>query len=132
MVTSIKKTNIHQVPSGVDEDTSSPISGSKKIYVQGSRPDIQVAMREIDQTDTLTSEGSEENASLLVYDTSGPYTDPDKKVDLTKGLDPIRLSWIERRGDTELLQIRTSSFAKDQANDIDLHRLTFPNIPSQG
>ena len=129
MVTSIKKTNIHQVPSGVDEDTSAPISGSKKIYVQGSRPDIKVAMREIDQTDTLTSEGSEENASLLVYDTSGPYTDPDKKVDLTKGLDPIRLPWIERRGDTELLQTRSSSFAKDQANDIDLHRLTFPNIP---
>mgnify|MGYP001345442126 CR=1 FL=1 len=84
MVTSIKKTNIHQVPSGVDEDTSAPISGSKKIYVQGSRPDIKVAMREIDQTDTLTSEGSEENASLLVYDTSGPYTDNKKSISIEK------------------------------------------------
>tara|TARA_B110000014_G_scaffold264484_1_gene266757 strand:+ start:13654 stop:15549 length:1896 start_codon:yes stop_codon:yes gene_type:complete len=127
---SIKKKNSNQVPSGVDKDTSDPIAGSKKVYLEGSRPDIRVAMREIDQTDTLTNDVPEKNPSILVYDTSGPYTDSNKDVDLTKGLEPIRQPWIERRGDTEILQDRTSTFAKNQASDIDLYKLTFPDIPA--
>ena len=130
MANSIKKKNSNQVPSGVDKDTSDPIAGSKKVYLEGSRPDIRVAMREIDQTDTLTNDVPEKNPSILVYDTSGPYTDSNKDVDLTKGLEPIRQPWIERRGDTEILQDRTSTFAKNQASDIDLYKLTFPDIPA--
>jgi phosphomethylpyrimidine synthase len=127
---SIKKKNSNQVPSGVDKDTSDPIAGSKKVYLEGSRPDIRVAMREIDQTDTLTNDVPEKNPSILVYDTSGPYTDSNKDVDLTKGLEPIRQPWIERRGDTEILKDRTSTFAKNQASDFDLYKLTFPDIPA--
>ena len=130
MANSIKKKNSNQVPSGVDKDTSDPIAGSKKVYLEGSRPDIRVAMREIDQTDTLTNDVPEKNPSILVYDTSGPYTDSNKDVDLTKGLEPIRQPWIERRGDTEILKDRTSTFAKNQASDFDLYKLTFPDIPA--
>ena len=119
-----------QVPTGIDKETSDPLSGSRKVYIAGSRPDIQVAMREIEQQDTATSNGFEKNPPLWVYDTSGPYTDPNKSVDLTKGLDPIRKYWIDRRGDTEILKGRTSRFAKDQASNVGLHQLTFPNIPS--
>ncbi|MDG2061380.1 MAG: phosphomethylpyrimidine synthase ThiC [SAR86 cluster bacterium] len=106
------------------------MAGSKKVYLEGSRPDIRVAMREIDQTDTLTNDVPEKNPSILVYDTSGPYTDSNKDVDLTKGLEPIRQPWIERRGDTEILKDRTSTFAKNQASDFDLYKLTFPDIPA--
>ena len=67
-------------------------SGSKKVYVEGSRPDIQVPMREIELSPTTGAFGEEENAPVRVYDTSGPYTDPNYSVDITKGLPPLRSS----------------------------------------
>ncbi|MBM7648661.1 phosphomethylpyrimidine synthase [Bacillus ectoiniformans] len=75
--------------------------GSKKVYVQGSRPDIQVPMREIQLSPTTGTFGEEENAPLRVYDTSGPYTDPNYTVNIKKGLPAIRRAWIEERGDVE-------------------------------
>ncbi|GGK27196.1 phosphomethylpyrimidine synthase [Caldalkalibacillus thermarum] len=78
---------------------SSP--GSRKVYVQGSRPDIKVPMREIEQSPTLKPEGEEKNPPLRVYDTSGPYTDPEQQVDFRKGLPPLRRKWILERGDVE-------------------------------
>ena len=60
-----------------------PIPGSRKIHVPGSRPDLQVPMREIALTRTPTLFGGEENAPVTVYDTSGPYTDPDVRIDLS-------------------------------------------------
>ncbi|MDQ0340867.1 phosphomethylpyrimidine synthase [Caldalkalibacillus uzonensis] len=75
--------------------------GSRKVYVQGSRPDIKVPMREIEQTPTIKPEGEEKNPSVRVYDTSGPYTDPEQQVDLSKGLPPLRRNWILERGDVE-------------------------------
>jgi phosphomethylpyrimidine synthase len=75
--------------------------GSKKVYVEGSRPDIQVAMREIQQEATAGSFGTEENEPLRVYDTSGPYTDAAYEVDIRKGLPAIRHQWITEREDVE-------------------------------
>ena len=63
-----------------------PFPNSKKVYVTGSRPDIRVPMREISQSDTLNANGKTSNPSILVYDTSGPYTDPNVRIDLRQGL----------------------------------------------
>ncbi|MCP3739321.1 phosphomethylpyrimidine synthase ThiC [Rossellomorea sp. BNER] len=79
----------------------SNFSGSKKVYETGSRPDLRVPMREIALSPTTGSFGDEENAPLRVYDTSGPYTDPDHIVDIRKGLPSIRKNWITERGDVE-------------------------------
>ncbi|MGZ8903949.1 MAG: phosphomethylpyrimidine synthase ThiC, partial [Methylobacter sp.] len=73
---------------------------SEKIYVQGSRPDIQVPMRKITLSDTPAHFGAEKNPPLYVYDTSGVYTDPNVSVDLKKGLGSIRSDWIAERNDT--------------------------------
>jgi phosphomethylpyrimidine synthase len=75
--------------------TTGPLPGSRKIHVEGSRPDIRVAMREI----ALTAGSGEE--PVRVYDCSGPYTDPAQQVDITKGIPAIRAQWILERGDVE-------------------------------
>ncbi|CAH1218790.1 Phosphomethylpyrimidine synthase [Paenibacillus auburnensis] len=75
--------------------------GSRKVYVEGSRPDIQVPMREISLTPTRGSAGEEVNAPVRVYDTSGLYTDDFEQTDIRKGLPPHRLAWIAERGDSE-------------------------------
>ncbi|MDI3328290.1 MAG: phosphomethylpyrimidine synthase ThiC [Alicyclobacillaceae bacterium] len=74
---------------------------SRKVYIQGSRPDIRVPMREIRLSPTEGRFGREENPPVRVYDTSGPYTDPDYVPDVRKGLPPLRLRWILERGDVE-------------------------------
>ncbi|ADU31904.1 phosphomethylpyrimidine synthase ThiC [Evansella cellulosilytica] len=79
----------------------SNFEGSQKVYVQGSREDIRVPMREITLDPTSSTFGEEENDPVRVYDTSGPYTDPHAKVDVRKGLQPIRRSWILEREDVE-------------------------------
>ncbi len=78
-----------------------PFPGSSKVYVQGSRQDIRVAMREIRQSPTSGANGEQPNPSIRVYDTSGPYTDERQQPDIRKGLPANRLSWIEERGDVE-------------------------------
>jgi phosphomethylpyrimidine synthase len=86
----------------------SDFSGSKKVYVEGSRPDIQVPMREIQLSPTINASGrAEENPPLRVYDTSGPYTDPNFSADIEKGLPPVRSAWIRERGDVEEYEGRT-------------------------
>ncbi|WP_088042199.1 phosphomethylpyrimidine synthase ThiC [Bacillus sp. EAC] len=79
----------------------SSFTGSKKVYVEGSRPDIKVPMREIELSPTTGTFGEEENAPVRVYDTSGPYTDSTMSVDIRKGLDPIREKWVIERNDVE-------------------------------
>ena len=74
---------------------------SQKVYVVGSRPDIRVPMREISLTPTLTQQGREENPPLRVYDTSGPYTNPDAQIDIRRGLPTFRRPWITERNDVE-------------------------------
>jgi len=85
----------------------SSFEGSKKVYVEGSRPDILVPMREIALSPTTCSFGNEENAPIRVYDTSGPYTDPAYQVDITKGLPALRNAWIQERGDVEAYEGRS-------------------------
>jgi len=87
----------------VDEAAIAPLPNSRKIYVEGSRPDIRVPMRRISQSDTEASFGGEKNPPIYVYDTSGPYTDPDVQIDIRSGLDTPRLPWIMERADTEEL-----------------------------
>ena len=84
----------------VDAAAIQPLPNSRKVYVEGSRPDIQVPMREISQADTPTAMGGEKNPPIYVYDCSGPYTDPTAKIDIRQGLPALRQTWIEERGDT--------------------------------
>lgn len=79
----------------------SSFSGSKKVYVEGSRPDIKVPMREIELSPTTGTFGEVENPPVRVYDTSGPYTDSHYSVDITKGLPALRSNWIRERADVE-------------------------------
>ncbi|XRG78900.1 phosphomethylpyrimidine synthase ThiC [Rossellomorea sp. GAMAL-10_SWC] len=79
----------------------SSFSGSKKVYVEGSRPDIKVPMREIQLSPTTGTFGEEENAPVRVYDTSGPYTDSASSVDIRMGLKAIRHNWVIERNDVE-------------------------------
>jgi phosphomethylpyrimidine synthase len=74
---------------------------SRKVYISGSRPDLRVPMREITQSSSPAALGGEENPPVRVYDTSGPYTDPDTTIDIHKGLSPLRRAWILERGDVE-------------------------------
>src|SRR5947209_7542905 len=114
----------------VDAAAVEPLPASRKIYVQGSRPDIRVPMREISQSDTPASFGAESNPPLSVYDTSGPYTDPHAVIDVRKGLAPLRARWIAERDDTVELDGPTSGYGRQRLADpsltgmrFDLHRL---------
>ncbi|HUF88652.1 MAG TPA: phosphomethylpyrimidine synthase ThiC [Gemmatimonadota bacterium] len=89
--------------------TLGPIPGSRKVHVKGSRPDLRVPMRAIAQSDTQGESGREPNPEIFVYDTSGPYTDPDAVIDPRRGLPPLRAAWIEERDDTEALERRASA-----------------------
>jgi phosphomethylpyrimidine synthase len=98
------------------------------VFVQGSRPDIRVPMREIAQAATPASFGEEENPPITVYDTSGPFTDPEKQIDLLKGMPELRTPWIEDRADTELLAGPTSEYGTERQNDPKLAHLRFEHI----
>jgi phosphomethylpyrimidine synthase len=113
----------------VDAAAVVPLPNSNKIYVTGSRQDIRVPMREIAQSDTPASFGAEQNPPIVVYDTSGPYTDPAAGIDIRSGLLPLRAPWIERRDDTEPLTELTSAYGRERLADpklagmrFDLHR----------
>lgn len=113
-------------------DLTRALPASRKVYLQGSRPDIQVPMREITLTDTPVggfgkAEG-EKNPPFYVYDTSGVYTDPNVEIDLTKGLPKLRQAWIEARGDTEQLAKLSSQYGNERANDIATANLRFGHI----
>jgi phosphomethylpyrimidine synthase len=110
-------------------DVTRPIAGSRKLYVRGSRDDLRVPMREITLADTPSTFGVETNAPFTVYDTSGPYTDPDYSVDLAAGLPALRARWIAGRGDTDLLEDFTSPFTRRHANARELADVRFPNLP---
>ena len=107
-----------------------PYPASEKIYIEGSRPDIQVPMRKITLSDTSINFGTEKNAPVYVYDTSGIYTEPDKEVDLRQGLGSVRTSWIEERNDTELLDGPSSEFGLERLNDAKLEPLRFKHVRS--
>lgn len=113
----------------LSESVTRPIPGSRKVHVQGSRAGIRVPMREIALSDTPSMFGAEKNAPFTTYDTSGPYTDPDYRVDLAAGLPALRAAWIAERGDSEQLADFTSPFTRRHANAPQLADVRFPNIP---
>ncbi|MBS0211800.1 MAG: phosphomethylpyrimidine synthase ThiC [Proteobacteria bacterium] len=106
-----------------------PIAGSRKIFVDGAQPGVRVPMREIALQATPTAHGEQINAPLAVYDTTGPYTDPQADIDLAAGLSPLRAAWIETRGDTQRLDDFTSPFTRRHAQAQALAAVRFANIP---
>lgn len=98
---------------------------SKKVYIEGSSPDIQVPFREITISDTPSEFGAEKNAPVLTYDTSGPYTDPKSKIDIKNGLSPMRNKWIEDRMDTEQLDGPSSIYGEKRKTDPALEDMRF-------
>ncbi|HTD90675.1 MAG TPA: phosphomethylpyrimidine synthase ThiC [Burkholderiales bacterium] len=109
----------------VDEAAVKSLPNSRKVYVEGSRPDIRVPMREISQSDTPASMGHEKNPPIFVYDTSGPYTDPAVKIDIRSGLPALRLKWIEERNDTQVMDGPSSQYGKERLADPKLASLRF-------
>jgi phosphomethylpyrimidine synthase len=109
----------------VDAHAVQPLPRSRKVYVTGSRPDVAVPMREISQGDTPASFGAESNPPIVVYDTSGPYTDPSATIDIRKGLPALRERWIEERGDTVELDGPTSAYGRARLDDARLAGLRF-------
>src|SRR5690554_6846534 len=120
-----KTTNFLAETARVDAAAIQSLPASRKVYIEGSRTDIRVPFREITLSPTRTSEADEHNPPLLVYDTSGPYTDPQAEIDLRRGLPALRRTWIEERGDTEFLDGPTSEYGKRRANDPLLAPLRF-------
>ncbi len=112
----------------VDEAAVKPLPNSRKIYVEGSRPDIRVPMREIAQDDTPTAFGGEKNPPIYVYDCSGPYSDPTARIDIRNGLPALRAKWIAERNDTEELKDLSSEFGRIRAADKSLDELRFPGL----
>jgi phosphomethylpyrimidine synthase len=109
----------------VDAAAVKPLPNSRKFYVQGSRPDIQVPMREITQDETPASMGAEVNPPVYVYDCSGPYTDPAAKIDIRSGLAEMRAGWIAERDDTEALPRLSSDYGQQRLNDPALADMRF-------
>ncbi len=106
--------------------TRDSFPNSKKIYVDGKLHDIKVAMREVETDDFLSDAPGADKFRITLYDTSGPYTDPDVDIDVHKGLPPLREKWIKGRGDVSELSDFSSEFARrrlERANGI-----TFGNI----
>jgi phosphomethylpyrimidine synthase len=113
--------------------TRTPFPGSAKIYLEGPRPDIRVPFREVSLTDTLIAEGAttrrEANPPLRLYDASGAYTDPAARIDITRGLAPLRGAWINERQDTEALAGISSAYGRQRLNDPLLADLRMAHAP---
>lgn len=117
------------------KDLTRILPASQKVYIQGSQDDIRVPFREITLTDTpigLAQGGKKDgfikNEPILVYDTSGVYTDPTVQIDLNRGLPKLRKRWIDERDDTEILDALTSDFGKARLNDIRTADIRFAHI----
>ena len=101
---------------------------SDKIYLAGSRADMRVPLRQIRQDDTVSAQGREPNPPIPVYDTSGPYGDPNAEIDLKQGLADVRGTWIAERGDTEQLAGLSSEYGQARAHDPQTAHLRFNQI----
>lgn len=118
MTTSTNTPDLGQRVQTISAASREPLPGSRRVYVHGSRNDIRVGMRAIDLTDSLLSDGRRQpNEPLYVYDSAGPYADPDIEIDLRRGLDPLRLNWIEARGDSAALAAPTVRPASERADN---------------
>ncbi len=110
------------------EEVTRPFPNSRRVYVQGSRPDLRVPMREIAQSPTKALTRDIENPPITVYDTSGPYTDPEARIDLRHGLAPVREVWIIERDDTRELDGPSSEYGRRRMQDAELAGLRFEHI----
>lgn len=118
----------------IDSLSVQPYPNSQKVYIQGSRADLRVPMREISLADSLIGGSKEEpilepNEPIQVYDTSGVYTDPNYEINLYEGLPKLRESWIEEREDTEYLEQVSSRFTQQRLDDETLDELRYGNLP---
>src|SRR5215831_11166183 len=108
----------------VDDAAVKPLPNSRKVYVEGARG-VRVPMREIAQSDTPASFGAEKNSPVCVYDTSGPYTDPQVRIDVRQGLAALRGNWIAERGDNEELAGPSSRYGRERLDDPKLAEMRF-------
>lgn len=109
----------------LDPEALKSFAKSRKVHVTGSRPDLKVPFREISLSDTPSSFGAEKNPPVMVYDTSGPYTDPDYLIDIRNGLPSLRSQWIDERNDTEFLDGPTSIFGHERKTNPELTKMRF-------
>jgi phosphomethylpyrimidine synthase len=107
--------------------TPSSYPASAKRYFSGSRADVKVPYRELSLSETQHSERVEHNAPLPLYDTSGPYTDPEAGIDLARGLPAQRRAWIEDRRDTKRLDGLSSEYGRQRQNDLLTSHRRFPS-----
>lgn len=116
----------------IDNIDISTYPHSEKIYVDGEMPGVRVAMRKITQYPTVKIEDGKRveypNPDVVVYDTSGPYTDPDVKIDINKGLPRLREKWVEERNDTYVQDDITSEYGKARRADKKLDAIRFPEF----
>jgi phosphomethylpyrimidine synthase len=116
-------------PPGEGTITQEPFPGSQRIYVEGEiHPTVRVPMRQITLAPTLSKVSGlvvEENAPVTIYDTSGPYTDPELSIDVAKGLAPLRAPWVAARGDVEDLSQLSSATGRTRAEDEALSAVRF-------
>ncbi len=113
----------------VDPSLTENFPSSQKVFVKGSRDDIKVPFRKITLSPTQKSNGdTEENPPLYVYDTMGAYVDPEKEINLCKGIEDIRTKWIEQREDSEILNDFSSVYFHKRLEDDELKDIRFPNI----
>ncbi|OOE58720.1 phosphomethylpyrimidine synthase ThiC [Salinivibrio sp. ML323] len=123
-----------EAKSFIDSLSAQTYPNSEKVYVEGSRPDIRVGMREIHLSPTFVGGSKdnpqyEANESIRVYDTSGPYTDPQSAIDIYQGLAPVRKAWIDERADTQFLDAVSSDYAQTRLSDETLDDLRFGALP---
>lgn len=123
-----------KIPNKGSNITRDPFPGSEKIYVNGEiHKDIKVAMRQINLTDSeaMFTKGEfikEKNEPVVVYDTSGPFTDPSIEIDVKRGVPAIRQPWIDKRDDVQELVEITSDFGKERLYNSDLDHLRFQHL----
>jgi len=123
------KTDLLQTLRDVDPLLLKNFPSSQKVYKNGSRDDIKVPFRKITLEDTRKSDGTfEKNPPLYVYDTMGVYTDPKVKIDLTRGIKPVRESWINERDDIEESDDFSSLYFHERYGNENLKSIRFPNI----
>lgn len=112
----------------LDASCFDPYPNSEKIYVTGHRPDIRVPMREVKLADTYLENGREHNPPVTLYDTSGPYTDPQYSLEISQGIPAIRAVWIDERHDTEQLAEFSSLYTRQRLNTSQLETKQFPHL----
>jgi phosphomethylpyrimidine synthase len=119
------QTNFDKSDASIDPGALSSFKNSKKVYVNGVNNTVKVPFREISLADTASQFGAEKNNPVVVYDTSGPYTDPEYDIDIRNGLPPLRSQWIMERSDVEELSGPSSEFGTQRQQDPELEKMRF-------